>query len=961
MLLGRRRECDQLEHLLDDVRGGTGRVLVLRGEAGAGKTALLDHAASLATGFRVLRAAGVEPESDLAYAGLQQLCAPLLEHTGRLPAPQRAAVEVAFGLTAGDPPDALLIGLGLLGLLSEAAPLLVLVDDLQWFDLMSQVILLFAARRLGREPVALILAARPGDDLPGLRELPVGGLADADARALLATVLTVPVDDRVRDRIIAETRGNPLALLELPRGLDAAELSFGLGVPPAGTPVGNRVAAAFRRRIGELPPDTQLLLAAAAVEPTGNPTLLWQALTGLSVATSAAAPAEAAGLIEIGSRVRFRHPLVRAEAWRTVPLPRLREIHRALASVTDPATAADRRAWHRAHATAGPDEEVAAELEQAASAALARGGRAAAAVFLERAMELSPSPARHASRALAAAEARAGAGQLSDVPALLDAAELGPLDPLARASVARLRARLAPTPAAAVPRLIEAARELAPLDPAAVREAALDALTAGLEAGRRGADELRTAAGAARALTSLTAATLGEAAGRAEGPLPAPAPAGTARRDQGPLRPLPPAGTAGRDERPPSPLSTADAAGRDERPPAPLSPADAAGREEGARGAGAGGDPLLDAVVARVLDGRGTFAGVLGGIGAGRALQRLPLVVAAALDAGDDAAWERVTRVALAHARESGAVGLLPAALAHRAVALLVAGETAEAEALAGAGESAGGPPGAGMLVAAVRGREVEATAMLDAAVKEGDATGNGRLLGLAAYGKALLDNGLGRYPSAADAARMAAAHDDLGLWPAMLGELVEASARGGLPCEAEVERLADRAGDAGTPWARGQAALAAALIGHGQSAEDGYREAVDRLGTGRLGLPLARARLLYGEWLRRENRRAEARALLRDAHSALDSMGAEGFAQRARRELAATGETVRRRADPARWELTAQEEQIARLAAAGHTNPEIGAELFLSPRTVEWHLRKVFGKLGVTNRRELRATVRQA
>lgn len=858
--------------LLDEVRGGTSRALVLRGEPGAGKTALLDHASSAAAGFRTLRAAGVEPETELAYAGLQQLCAPLLEHTGRLPAPQRTAVEVAFGLAAGEPPDALLIGLGLLGLLGEAArerPLLVLVDDLQWFDVMSQVIVLFAARRLGRESVALILAGRPGDELPGLPELPVEGLPDAAARELLATVLTGPVDDRVRDRILAETRGNPLALLELPHGLDAAELSFGLGVPPAGAPVGNRVAAAFRRRIDELPPDTRTLLAAAAVEPTGDPTLLWQALARLAVAGSAAAPAEAAGLIDIGSRVRFRHPLVRSEAWRAVPLPRLRAIHQALAEVTDPLAAADRRAWHRAHATSGPDEEVAAELERAASAALARGGRAAAAVFLERATELSPDPARHAARALAAAQARAAAGQLAQVPSLLDAAELGPLDALARASVARLRARLAPTAARSVPLLVEAARELAPLDPEAAREAALDAIAAGLEAGRRGGDELRAAAQAARELSSP--------------------------------------------------------------------------------------DPLLDALVARVLDGRASFRAALDGLPPGRALQRLPLAVAAALDAGDDEAWHRVTGQALAHARETGAVGLLPTALAHRAVALLVAGETAEARALAEAASAAGGPAAAAMLLAAVQGREADAMAMLDAAVKEGGATGRGRLLGHAAYAKALLDNGLGRYPSAADAARMAAAHDDVGWLPAVLSELVEASARGGLPCEADVARLTAWAEAAGTPWALGRAALAAAVTSSGKAAEDGYREAVDRLGTGRLGLPLARARLLYGEWLRRENRRAEARTLLRDAHESLDAMGAGGFAQRARRELAATGETVRRRSDPARWDLTAQEEQIARLAAAGHTNPEIGAELFLSPRTVEWHLRKVFGKLGVTSRRELR------
>ncbi|MET1075015.1 MAG: ATP-binding protein, partial [Umezawaea sp.] len=494
VLRGRRVEQDVLDGLLRDVRAGRSRVLVLRGEAGAGKTALLDHLVGHARAGLVIRAAGVEPETEIAYSALQKLCAPLLHHLPRLPEPQRDALATAFGLGAGDPPQALVVGLAVLGLFAEAAagqPLVCVVDDVQWLDRMSEVILTFVARRLDAESVALVCAVRgPGDErlFAGLPELRVEGLPAADARALLDSVLPGPVDDRVRDRIVAETRGNPLALLELPHGLTPAELAFGFGTPSPTALVG-RVEEGFRRRIAELPETTRTLLLTAAVEPTGDVPLLWRALERLHVGPEAAGPAEAAGLVDLGARVRFRHPLVRSACRGSADAAALRAVHAALADVTDPEQDPDRRAWHRAHAAVGPDEEVAGELERSAGRALARGGRAAAAAFLERAAELTFDPKARAARALSAAHARFDSGAVAEASELLAAAELGPLDPLGRAGVERLRARIAfalhPGRAAGPP-LLAAARRLEGLDLAAARDTYLTAFGAAVHAGRFG-------------------------------------------------------------------------------------------------------------------------------------------------------------------------------------------------------------------------------------------------------------------------------------------------------------------------------------------------------------------------------------------------------------------------------------------------------------------------------------------
>ena len=883
--------------MLRDVRAGHSRVLVLRGEAGAGKTALLDYLAEHVRSGQVTRAAGVEPESEIAYSVLQHLCAPLLGHLSRLPEPQRDALATAFGLSSGEPPQALLVGLAVLGLFAEAAseqPLVCLVDDVQWLDRMSEVVLTFVARRLDAESVALVCASRsPGDEqvLAGLPELRVNGLPAADARALLDSVLPGPVDNRVRDRIVAETRGNPLALLELPHGYTPAELAFGFGTQSA-TPLVTRVEEGFQRRITALPADTRRLLLTAAVEPVGDVTLLWRALDRLGIGLEAAAPAEAAGLVEFGTRVRFRHPLVRSASRRSADAAELREVHRALAEVTDPDQDPDRRAWHRAHAAVGPDEEVAGELERSAGRALARGGPSAAASFLERAAELSPDPKPRAARVLAAAGARLDAAPVTTVSDLLAAAELGPLDPLQRARVESLRARVAfglNRGRAAGPPLLAAARRLEELDPTAARRTYLSALGAAVHAGRLGDRDLRRAAEAARGV---------------------------------------PAGE--------------EVAGL-----------------------------LLTGLTVWSLDGYAPavphLRRALDALTADEDLRLLWLAAPVAHEVWDDAAWYRLTEQAVRFARATGALSLLPIALVFHAGALVLASRLAEASDLLDEANVLGQATGqamhpyASLTLAAHRGRELPAMELIDATIREGAERDEGRLLGLAGYAKAVLSNALGRYPAALEAARQAAEYEDLAVFNWTLGELVEAATRAGEagPAAEARERLAERTAAAGTDWALGAQALADALAGPPGKAEERYREAIERLAATRLDMQLTRARLLYGEWLRRENRRSQARTQLRAAHETFAAMGAEAFAERASRELAATGETVRKRAVGVHDELTPQEAQIARLAVAGRTNPEIGAELFLSPRTIEWHLRKVFSKVGIASRRELAAALR--
>jgi DNA-binding CsgD family transcriptional regulator len=900
-LLGRRGECEALDRLLARLRTGRSPVLVLRGEAGVGKTALLEYLLDEAAGCRIVRAAGAESEMELAYAGLQQLCAPMLDRLDALPGPQREALSTAFGLSAGDPPDRFFVGLAVLSLCAEAArdrPLLCVVDDAQWLDHASAQALAFVARRVHAESVALVLAIREiGDEseLPGLPDMTVRGLTDADARALLESAIHVHVDERVRDRIVAETRGNPLALLELPRAMTPAELAGGYGLPEA-MPMASRIEQGFRRRLESLPAQTRRLLLTAAAEPVGDAPLVWRAAERLGIGAEAAAAAEAAGLLEIDGRVRFRHPLVRSAAYRASALPERQEVHRALADVTDPDRDPDRRAWHRAHATVRPDEDVAAELERSACRAAARGGIAAAAAFLERAAELTPDSVSRGGRALAAAQAKFESAAPEAALELLAVAELCPLEELQRARLERLRAEIAfaRTRGGDAPALLfGAARRLEPLDAAMARETHLEAMAAAMFAGRLGDEpNVREAAEAAQA---------------------------------GPAAPQPPRAID---------LLLDGLATRF------------------TEGYAAGVPPLRQA-----LDAFRTEEGLTA-----RDVRWLWLACRLAQDLWDDELWYVLATRGVRVARETGALSVLPIAATYRASLHVHAGAFGaasslieEADAITHATDMA--PlKYAALMLAAWRGKEADGVELIEAGRLEATARGEGMGLGVIEWATALLYNGLGRYKDARAAAERACEHDDVGLFAWALVELIEAGVRSGATdaTSAALDRLSGRTRASGTDWALGVLARSRALLSEGDVADALHREAIERLERTRIRVELARARLLYGEWLRREHRRVDAREQLRAAHEMFTAMGAAAFAERARGELLATGETVRKRTVETRDELTAQEAQIARLARDGRTNPDIGAQLFISPRTVEWHLHNVFTKLGIRSRREL-------
>ena len=873
---------------------------MVRGEPGVGKTVLLDYLAGRASGCLVARAAGVQSEMELAFAGLHQLCAPMLEHAASLPVPQREALRTAFGLSAGSVPDRFLVGLAVLGLLSETAgqrPLVCVVDDMQWLDYASAQALGFAARRLAADPVGLVFAARvPGKDVAGLPELVVAGLAEGDARELLESVLTGPLDPRVRDRIIADTHGNPLALLELTTGLPPAQRTGGFGLPGA-VPLDGRIEESFGRQLEALPAQTRRLLQLAAADPSGDPVLMWRAAGRLAIGAGAARPAEEAGLGEFGARVRFRHPLVRSAAYRSASVQTRQELHGALAEVTDPAVDPDRRAWHRAQAAPGPDEEVATELEQCAGRAQRRGGLAAAAAFLERSAGLTLDPARRAQRALAAAQAKHQAGALDAALFLLAMAQAGPLDELASARVDLLRGQIAFASGLgsdAPPLLLKAAKRLESLNLDLARETYLSAWMAALFAGRfAGAGDLTEVSRAARGLAAVHS---------------------------------------------PHPAAM-----------------------------------VLDALTLLVTDGPVAAAPALrqvarvfasDSISAEEEIRWGWLAQAAASAVWDDVRWRAMLARQVQLARDVGALDQLPIDLgalgtdaAWRGDFAMAAALIAETDAISAATGSRR-PPFAAMLLASLRGDQAEAAPLIEATIAEATAGGQGIAVTYAHWAAAILANGLGRYADALAAAQQAS-QDSPALYMAMwaLPELIEAATRTGNTHIASdaLARLAETTQAGETDFGLGMEARSRALVSEGETAERCYREAIDRLGRTQLRPDLARAYLLYGEWLRRENRRRDARAELRTAYDLLSTMGIEAFAERARRELLATGDTVRKRTAGTVSELTAQEAHIARLAVEGRTNAEIGAQLFLSTRTVEWHLSKIYTKLGAGSRRELR------
>jgi len=918
VLVGRATECESLRNLLSRAQSSNSQAIVLRGEAGVGKTALLDYVLEQASGFRVAQVAGVESDMELAFAGLQQLCAPLLDHLDELPEPQREALSVAFGRGVGPTPDRFLVGLAVLSLIAAVAthqPLLCVVDDAQWLDQVSVQTLGFVARRLVAEPVAMVCSVRDGgkevggkEVLEGLPELRLTGLCDTDARRLLESVMLGGIDPHVRDRVVAETRGIPLALLELPRNVSAAELAGGFW-NTGGRSSAGQLEDAFVRRIQDLPEPTRRLLLVAAAEPVGDAALFVRAATQLGIPVDALAPAEVAGVIEFGSRMRFHHPLMRSAAYRAADLSERRVIHRALADVTDPQSDPDRRAWHAANSAAGPDDVVAADLETSAGRAQSRGGIAAAATFLERATALTSDPALRGSRAIAAAQAKRDAAAPEAAYELLAIAELASLSELQQAQVVRMRAQMeflrnragepgAPRSSEAAGQLLGAAKGLDDLDDELARDTYLEALAAAMYAGRLGAP----------------------------GRLLEVAAAGRVAIDRAPelVRPV---------------------------------------------------DFLLSGMTSRIIDGPGAGSPHL------RAALELwnahaekgdgppdhwPFPIAeesGAHELWDDAVLKQIATDMVRRARDTGALAVLPPALAYRAGVHVYTGEFATAATLIDEANAITASMGYtqvkyhSLTLAAWRGVPTDAVGLIEAAAADATARGEGRLVGLSRYTAAVLFNGLGRYEEALAAARECCEYEDLGFYSWCLFELIEAAAHLGdrESAAAAMLQFEERAGTSGTDWGLGAVAAARALLATNEQAEGLFAEAIERLERAHIALHVARTRLSYGEWLRRVNRRLDARQQLNSAYEMFTKMGAQGFAERARRELLATGEKVRKQPVSSGDELTPQESQIARMAADGLTNPEIGAQLFISAHTVEWHLRKVFVKLGISSRRQLR------
>ncbi|MGW0807779.1 AAA family ATPase [Nonomuraea sp. NPDC002799] len=878
-LVGRTDEIGRVGALIDAARQGQGGALVLRGEPGIGKTSLLRQAEAAAGDFLIMRASGAEFEMELPFAVLHQLCAPVLGKVPALPAPHRKALEIAFGLDSGTP-DPFLVGVATLGLLAEAAPerpLLCLVDDAQWLDHASARALAFLARRVAAERVALVFSVREPCRLPEFDELPslaLKGLGETDARALLAAAIRAPLDERVRDRILAEARGNPLALLELPRSAGLAGMAGGFALPPSAPGV---IEQSFRARLELLSPQARLLITVAAADPVGDPGLLWRAAELMGIEPSAAT--EAAALVEFGTRIRFSHPLARSTAYRAASTADRQRAHEALAAVTDPAADPDRLAWHRAEASTGPDEQVAAELAQSAARAQARGGVAAAAAFLERAAALTLTPELRTERVLAAAQAKLSVGAFDVAAELLTTAETAALDQRQRARVDLLRGKLSfvrrrggegPTTY-----LLSAAARLAGTDPAWSRACYLDAMETGILIGG---------------------------------------------------------------------LGPVVAAAR-QAPPAPQPPS--------------GADAVLDGLVSLVTDGHRAAAPVLGpivGNAGDEVWARWPSMgFMLAVELWNHDALHGIPARVVAAGRESGSFHMLPIGLAMLATASVHAGDFGAAAELISEEEAIAAATGAAPLVyprihlAAMRGRRKEAAELF-----AGVLAASQRMSLSVQWATSVLNNGLADYRAALEAAQQAVTHGDLGLSGLALPELVEAAVRCGETelAASALRTLSERTQAGRQAWGLGVEAYSRALV---TEDEDAYREAVEHLDGSPMAIYRARAHLLYGESLRRRGRRREARERLRTAHELLSDLGAQAFADRAAGELRATGEHARSRSSQASDQLTLQELHIARLVADGAGSKEVAAKLFLSPRTVDAHLRNIFRKLGLTSRKQLR------
>ncbi len=725
--IGRSTERSALDGLLATARDGQSGVLVVRGEAGIGKTALLRYAARQAGGFRVAQVVGVQAEMELPFAGIHQLCAPMLPRVDALPAPQRDALNVALGVASGAVPDHFLVGLAVLGLLSAAAeerPLLCLVEDAQWLDAASSHILGFVGRRMLAESVAIVIAVREpaaGADFDRLPELWLEGLDDHAARALLAGTVAGRLDEHVRDRIIAETRANPLALLELPGRMSAAELAGGFELPAAAADLPAHIEDHYARRVDELPEATRRLLLLAAADPLGDATLVWRAGRQLGLDTAALTPAEEAELLEIGSPVRFRHPLVRSAVYRAASADSRQRVHEALAEVTDPEDDADRRAWHRALAARAPDEDVAAELERSAGRAQARGGVAATAAFLQRAVALTPDPARRATRALAAAQASVQSAAFDTAFALLAVA-----DARRRPRGGARPCRPAPGPAG-----VHLPARYGGDDAAARRRAPARA------PGRAGSHARRTSTRSPR-----------RCSGR-----------GSTARSGCRRWPTSPVTRHARRTRSPGPRTCCSTRSSPSQTTTrrPYRPA----------GRPSGGSPAIRRSAQERL--RWLWQGCV-----------------IALEMWDDERAYELSGRSVDIARETGTLSELALALSARTPVLVFCGELSAAASTVAETESVqeatgiGAAPYGALILDAWRGRTEETRDLIETTTREAGARGEGIGLAICEYARAVLCNGAGRYEEALAAALSASEHREVVVENWGLGELAEAATRCG-------------------------------------------------------------------------------------------------------------------------------------------------------------------------------------
>lgn len=886
---------------------------MISGEAGIGKTRLLAYAAEAAGDLQTARVTGVETESELGYAGLHRLVLPFLGRLDRLPEPQREALGSAFGLVAAPPADRFRTGLATLTLLSEVVrdgPLMCFVDDAQWLDRESLEVLAFVGRRLHADGVGLVVCARdaepgvrPIDGLPLIR---LAGLSDDDAARLLASLpvaspagaaespaaLRAPSRIARIARIVAEAGGNPLALTEFAADPRSDTL------PSAPLPLGSRLEAHFQRRVDALPRETKSLLLVLSLAPSDDPVVLWLAARALGLSAQALDAAVAGGIVTAHPHPAFRHPLIRSAVHAAAEPTELRRVHRALAEATDRDTAPDRRARHLAETVPGLDEDVAAELERVAERARGRGGYAAQAAFLLRAAELTPDPRARAERYSAAAQAHLFTGNAAVIRPLLDQAESYPGTPTTRAATRRLRAtlewldgRIAMTPAI----LMGAADDAIAHDEPLARDMVFEALSAAMMTREH-----------------TIGMTLDELAARA----------------------------------------LAMPWDRSRPPTVP--------------------DAVIDAYCTRIAHGYAPAVPKLRT--AVEALRTSDLVdtgmpiallgFMGAEDLWDDAAYRAVAERFIAVSREWGAVHSVAVALQNLAAGEIWAGRFSSAQSCYDESHDIYSsvinmPFGASSLMElrAWQGLEPDLRAGADSAIHVwGEQLGYSSLAAHAYYALTIFELSAGRYPEALDWARRGYEDDRLGQGNRLLPDAIEAAVGGGDPAlaSAALARLAERASLSGTPWALGVLARCRALVAGDDEAEGLYEASLKHLGATRVVTDLARTHLLYGEWLRRRGRRADARARLRTAYEMFTDMGAAGFAERARLELLATGEHARKRTAQADYDLTPQEKQVAALAAGGSTNTEIAGRLFITTSTVEYHLNKVFRKLRITSRKQL-------